>query len=1342
MKTTSRIIVIALCVCGLVGTGSSAAEITAARPLSCETSLLANGAAPAIFAPSGEAYRAISEQLRDRLAQRLGVQPESVDSVESARPGTRTIIAIGNMLTNPLITRLYFNGYAYEDSLCPAGDAYVLRVAYDPYPWRGNNNVIILGCETPAGGGHVVEDFLNRLQGEGDQTFLPYTLVVSEEATPHTPVGSPQSRHEPIVDLPQPGSANEFMRCADAYLRTGDEDAARCAVTSLEEFVNWHQTHPEADLGSTAWVNEFEFFRAAFPFEYCPLMGDELRLQMARILLRCADDMWRHRLGYPTGEGVGPTWNHNTEPLMGAYMAGRHFLHYYGIERCKEYVNTARECFMWQCKSWRSAEDSSSYLTYSSLSGMRWALAEWNLTFFESGLARKHADFIITCCDQFGKPGGFGDGNPRQTRIPHESLPLAFWYTRDADVLWYLNQYNQMVFNEPWPNPYWRDVAPERDGRFMGAHVAMMDPLLYARTLRIPYYSGMVLPTTTVVVADAVDKIAFREGWDRLSQFAMIDGFGRGYHLNYDTQAITTLQSDGEEWLMDHDYLERDSSRHTMLTVLFNGRCPTVVPAFTRLDALADFGNWGMSKTTVPDYNHADWSRFLVWRKGQYFLLFDEIEAIDAGDFTLDLGFRMSSWPANVQRMTDGRTFLAERAVPKPLNELFKVVADPDARGGKTVELLQSDATLRTQLELPAGVVAVEVRGKAEDTSHDTVWVTVGEHKRHCGVGRGRYGGSPSAPIDLPEAGTYRIEVWPREAVPISLDSIVVHLGDDEKQIVEAETLVTEQPDTTRRFMIQSADDVGMLAHNEWVDRLRRNRMYIRQRRTAVLGEGETRSIASLLVPTAPTRLGSYQLKRIGPRVFVITGDEPALIAFGKFENGDVSIDATCAMVSATEVAATGAKTLSIGSFSLGEGDTSVTLAERPTAQRVVKAALDLLTRLPERSEDEPAGGFAPVGYLPAAEPTPPAWQAEFPTAPELITDLCAADLEADGTPEILVARGKILYCLTPDDEVKWQFAGQRKFNDVTVGRFREGKERQVLAGGDGEHLHILDAAGNSLSRAHYNGDKSDVKNNFINTVTAVDINGDGIDEVLAGGRDQQFHLYDANLEELLRLRQAPHGVTAIRCADVDGDGRKEIFVANRYGSVNGFAVNSAMTETEYIFHRYLSIGDVVCDVGDIDGDGKPEVVVGVSTGDLAAAKPDKNFEKMMFRFDNFGYDVTAVHIADFNGDGVGEVLVGSKTGYVYVLDGRVRGEGRVSLAHRVGRAVLDVGVIEDAAGTKSVLAGDANGRVVVLALDGEELFAVQAPGSVVKVAAASLPEGRQLIAAAISDGEVTGYTW
>ena len=1198
-------------------------NIRAVLEIDRDTRLVSDGRVPALLAPKDVKYKLVTETLRAALAKRLDVQVELADGLEAAKPGARTIIAIGNMLTNPLITRLYFNGYSYEDSLCPADKAYVLRVAYDPYPWRGKKNIIILGCETPTGAERAVRDFLSRLEEEGDKTFLPYTLVVSEDAKPYTTIGSARNYFEPITELPAAGPTGSahvmppYAACADAYLRTGKEEAARRAVASLEAWIKWYkanETNPDTNLGATAYVKEFEFFNAVLPFEYCPLMTDDLRLDMARIVLRCADDMWDYGKGYPFGKGVGPTWNHNTEPLMGAYLAGRYLLHYYAINRCKGYVDAARECFTWQNKSWRSAEDSGSYLTYSSLSGMRWALMEWDLTFFESGLARKHADFIITACDQYGQPGGFGDGGANYPRIPYEALPLVFWYTRDADLLWYLNQYNQIEKKQDWPNPFWRDVTPKRDERFMGVRAAMMDPPLYARTLKIPLYGEKALSTTTVPVAEAVDKIAFREGWDKTSQFLMLDGFGRGHHLHYDIQAITALHSDGvEKWLLDRDYLERDSSRHAMLTLLHNGRCNMYAPAFSRLDALGDYKVWGMSRTTVPDYNHAHWSRSIVWRKGKYFLVFDEVEAAEPGDFVFDIGYRLGSSPQDRQRMTGARTFLAERDIPKT------------------------------------------------------------------------------------------------------------------------------EVDTTKRFVIQSADDVGMYAHNEWVDRLRRNRMYVRQRRTAKLQKGEARSFASLLVPTAPKRRGAYALKRIGPRAFVVTGDEPALVAFGKFKNGDVSIDAACAMISAAEVAGTDVHTLRVGGISLPNGDVSVTLDGAPDSQRAVKAALDRLTALSEKSEDEPGEGFRPAGFPLAGKPTPPAWQAEFPAGEAAVARLRVADLDADGAPEILVARGALLYCLTTKGTGKWKFEDKRKINDISIGRFRPGKELQILVGGDGEHVYILDAAGNPLNKVRYNEDRSVVKN-FINTVTAADINGDGIDEALAGGRDWHFHLYDANLKELFRQGESHHGVTAIRCADVDGDGRKEVFVANRYGSVNGYRISKDMKAPEYMFHRYLSIGDVGCDVADIDGDGRGEVVLGCSTGDLVAAKADKNFDEMLFRFDNFGYDVMKILVEDMNGDGAGEVLVGSRTGYVYVLDGRARGEGRPLLAHRVGRAVMDIATVEETNGRRAVLASDVSGRVVVVSMSGEDLFAVQAPSSVTHVAILPREPGKYTVVAATADGQVLAY--
>ena len=564
MKLSAGSATLILFFCAAAFAADKETQIVKARPLNRNTALMTAGHTPAILAPASEKYEAVAATLQKGIQEKLGVKPDRVGTLEAAQPGKRTIIAIGNMLTNPLITRLYFNGYSREDSLCPAGKAYVIRTAYDPYPWRGGMNIVILGCETPAGAERAAADFLQRLEGEGANTFLPYTLVVSEDAVPHTRVGSPHNRDEPITQLPAAGTSDAYMAGADAYLRTGKEEAGRRAVASLAAWAKGCRANPESSLHGTAWVKEFEFFQAVLPFEYCPLMTDALRLDMAWVLLKCADDMWDHGKGYPFGKGVGPTWNHNTEPLMGAYLAGRYLLHYYRIERCREYIDAARECFVWQNKSWRSAEDSSGYLTYSSLSGMRWALMEGDPAFFASGMARKHADFIITLSDQFGRPGGFGDGSTT-IRIAHESLPLVFWFTRDADLLWYLNNYNRLSLNGDWPNPFWRDVTPKASGRFIGVKAVMMDPPLYARILKIPYYGEKSLPTTTVPVSAAVDKISLREGWRKESQFLMLDGLGRGHHLHYDTQAITTLQSDGEEWLMDRDYLERDPSSVSLL---------------------------------------------------------------------------------------------------------------------------------------------------------------------------------------------------------------------------------------------------------------------------------------------------------------------------------------------------------------------------------------------------------------------------------------------------------------------------------------------------------------------------------------------------------------------------------------------------------------------------------------------------------------------------------------------------------------------------------------------------------------------------------------------------------
>ena len=1353
-----------LCLCLLGATDAATAEITQARELVRDTMLVADGRPPAVLAPTDGAYTAAAGRLRTALTERLGVAPETVTDIEAAAPGTRTIVAIGNMLTNPLITRLYFNGYSYEDSLCPSGDAYVIRVAHDPYPWRGGHNVIILGAENPTGAGGAVGDFLARLQGQGAATLLPYTLVVSGDATPHTRIHEDSyiaghygyfHLYEPLRELPTAADGTsarplrDFIYCADAYVRTGNAEAAQRAIASMAEVVRRYAADPAADHSRDAKPNEFDLWRLWEPFEYCPLMTDTQRLDFLRCLLICTDHMQEHQEGYPRGEGVGPVWNHLTEPLIGAYGGGRYFAHYYGIDRGQRYVDLARECFTWQARSWRSAEDSASYLTMSTDSCMQWSLAEWDLAFFESGMAREHAEFAITICDQVGDCAGFGDGGGSATQVPNNALPCVFWYTRDADLLWALNHYNRAVHKMDWPNPFWRDVEPQSPKGFDGVRAVMMDPLLYERSLKYPYYGGYPLPAPDVPVEQALDKVAFRESWDRDAQYALMDGFGLGYHLHYDTQALIRLSSDGQIWLMDDDYLERDSARHSMLTLLYNGRCNTTVPAFARRDMLGDSADWGMVRASVPNYNHADWSRAVVWRKGKYFLLFDEMQATEAGEFVFDLGFRLASWPEYNQRMVDDRTFLAERDFPPAApagGALTRVVEDEGCENGRAVEFLDKTALLAARVPLVAGEWTADLRGLAEDPSHDTVFMEIADVKVDLGMGKGRYGGSACEPFELHADGEYVVKLYPRELTPFRIDRITLRSAAGDTVIIEGEELrPLELDDTVTRFVIQNADGVGMMADNEWVDRLNRNRMYVRQRRAAQMADGETRSFASLLVPTGPNRRGEYELHRLGPRAFAISGKEPGLVVFGAFSAPGIDCDAGCVMVSPTEIAGVGIKSLSVGGVAVAAGDQELDLTANPALREAVGRLLDTSGSLPEQREDEPGGPFVAVGTPLAGEPAEPLWRVALGEGTAQVAALEAADLDGDGTDELVAARGSTIYCVGADGKQRWSFDAQGLVRSVAIGRFRDGKGCQVLMGGSSKKLQIIDAAGVLVAATDYVGDLQNREQRNPQTVTCVaaaDLNGDGIDEALAGGTDWKFHIYDAQLKELYESgKEAPsiqqwHNPLRMRALDVDGDGRQELFIANRYGSVNGYRVSKDLTEAEYIFHRYLSIGDVTCAVGDIDGDGQGEVALGVTTGDFAAARVDKNFDQYVCRFDNFGYGVNRVEMADLDGDGKSEVIIASATGYVYVL----RADGSAALAHRLGRAVRDLVILPPADGPGTVLAGDATGRMAVVDLGGSEVASWQAPSGIVRVAAVRQRAYTPVVVAATVDGELVAF--
>ena len=74
------------------------------------------------------------------------------------------------------------------------------------------------------------------------------------------------------------------------------------------------------------------------------------------------------------------------------------------------------------------------------------------------------------------------------------------------------------------------------------------------------------------------------------------------------------------------------------------------MPGTIRLDASANFDDAGMTATTLPHFNGADWTRHIFWQRGSYFAVIDTARFLEDSDY--DLTCTWSSLP--IARLEDG----------------------------------------------------------------------------------------------------------------------------------------------------------------------------------------------------------------------------------------------------------------------------------------------------------------------------------------------------------------------------------------------------------------------------------------------------------------------------------------------------------------------------------------------------------------------------------------------------------------------------------------------------------------------------------------------------------------
>jgi len=1305
--------IVAVCLPAIGGKAPGASSISEVRPIQRWIDLSGEARPVVVLHPACDEARRAAEKIVAALKKQGARAVFATADSARATPDRANVVALGNVNDNELIARLYWNGYAFEDALLPGPGGWSLRTMYDPYPWHGKGDVIVVGCSRPADAGKAADAFLHALAGREGKVGMDYHIQVSTAK----PLSKAARR---LLAREETPNFTVFLKSAAQYQRTGRAEYARHAVATLERIVREQEARPDWFYDWPEETSSGKIMAAWDAFEECPLMTDSQRLAFTRAFLRFMRLLPRHVSGYRyLGKNDLITWNHTTFPLLGLYFAARYFHDYYHLPETREYLAKAKACFLAQARHWKPQEDADSYMTLTINHTIDYCLAEWRTDLLrKTGIVAKFADYVIGFCDNKGLPSGFGDsGLARRPYLLARVLPRAFWFTRDPGYLWVL----QHTQGKDWRTPFHPDVQPVEPTRFLGLRVFPMDPGVYRYTGRTRFYAEEFMPPN-VPENMAFDKISLRANWDENGQYALLDGYSRGKHLHFDGNAILEFVDRGRRWLIDHDYLTRNTTEHNMLSIIRNGRADHLEPPCAGLVCHTDpGGRVALVTTEVRDWLGIDWRRSLFWLKGECLVVMDRATARKPAEYDLDL-----SW--KVERRGDeylacrerGGVLAVRRAEAGGRNRGVYPIDDKTASGGKAVILSTPDAELSFVANLPAGNLRVAVYGYGDTTSSDSVYVSIGgAPAAACGLPLDRYGpsrenpnysGPPKTPILSRRSGRQVVTVRLRERPPVHLDRLVFYDADGrELCAVEAESAPPPTPaDIARlpadRFFIKWDDPVAARTVASHPRGIIVPVLKLFQRHSGPLQAGQCAEFANLLYTDNSQAPRAWDIRRLGPGAVLITGPAPAVLTVRDARLPGLATDADMLWISPTTITWCNARSIRFGACRItaptrcsgelevasGKVLSAAAVTVQGVSEQAVRAWQNTLRPQPVRGGKQNSG----TGTI------APSWTCEVRNGG--VARLRVADLNGDGKPEIVAAAGNTARALDPvDGRELWRFSLGGPCADVDVGDLTPNKGLEVLVAGGDTYAYILDANGRMLSKHQirgpvWNQNYGDRPWPCTSGITA-DLDRDGRPEIILGTHSMELRIFTPEWKPLALTRRAVlHGSIDFIPIDLNGDGKQELVATDHYGRVSVFAADG-----KRLTSLYTSIGDMQAAVGDIDGDGQYELAAGSSTGDLVCYRLPRGKKgrigrpQKLWRFDNFGYGVNRLRTVDVNGDGKPEVLAASQTGYVYALDA----EGKALWRRRVGADVIECRVLPN----EWILALDRAGDAVVLDFAGTE---------------------------------------
>ena len=573
----------------------------------------------------------------------------SGQKASAAQEGRKDLIVIGSMMDNPMMLELYKKRYAFYDAEMPGKGGHAIQSV--PSPWAKGKVLLLVGESRTEDVGVALDSLLALVPAKAKslgsirmmKTDLHFIAPPSRETVDKRfkgPLENPGGVAPPFVDIADWGLL---------YHLTGDTTYAGAFKYSMQLLLQ--RAAKAKEWVPEMWTNVyFELFRLFIDWrliESDPYFGDGDRADVTDVL-------WGYgkfvRSGLPyiredwvtDGEAMQ---NHPMYLALSQFFARTYFFEKYGLKDFEGLVPLYRKAFYGQSLNSIPNDNAYQYLTWGAGTASVYLMATDNDTYLKSGQEARTADMVIAVTDNLKNMVTFGDigqFNPRD-KIPYISqadrmICTAAWYTGKGDYewvyQWLTKGFGPEIRNLTWGS-YASSVAPEPPDRFCGVFMVPADiNILKWSASRTRPLSDIADPAKSYV-----NKLSFRRAFDADAEYLLINGLSTLSHSHFDGNSINRLTWKNRIWLFDMNQFNPGIKYHNGITIVKDG-LQEDIPPLTEWGGALDNGNTALTVSRVSAFNGADWTRNILWKKGAYFLVMDEVRALEEGRFRLTSRWR------------------------------------------------------------------------------------------------------------------------------------------------------------------------------------------------------------------------------------------------------------------------------------------------------------------------------------------------------------------------------------------------------------------------------------------------------------------------------------------------------------------------------------------------------------------------------------------------------------------------------------------------------------------------------------------------------------------------------